>query len=202
MPPMPKNFLPHIITFFGCVLIFAGCQSQPQESADQTTSLSTFSTPKVLSTGGEEIMADAIRNGTSATCQIKETQEDSPMTAWIEGNKMRLDGVETDKGKTNGTVLNDGTYVYLWENDKTTGMKSELPRPEEMAWVLDQVRKNGMNVPDATTPERVHILAREGYNFNCQKVEVIDNQLFTPPQEITFNDMSAVMNSAVQWMRE
>ncbi len=143
-------------------------------------------------------MAQALQTGGSAHCTITKEDETATIEYYAKGEKVRVSGITDETGNDNqySAMLSDGEYVYTWNETKKEGVKFPKPDPEEIAQAQDQI-PNIPNFSDETAREEY---VQDGYDVDCQ-VTGVDDELFTPPADVTFTDMTKMMEGAQQMMQ-
>lgn len=174
------------INVVGIVLLtglLAGCkQSASTPAPDTATSDSEY----------QEI-AQALKTGESIACTMTDAQGMS--TRYLaKGAKSRVEGFQTDESTKNGTMINDGEYMYVWNDGETQGTKFSLATAQE---AQSQAQEYINEMPNLSTQEARDEYESEGYTVDCQQEAVADSE-FAPPSGVTFTDLSAMMQGAME----
>jgi len=145
-----------------------------QENAGMMQTSNTSSQPMSM----KELMA----SGKTQKCDFtsQSASSTSQGTVYIGGGKMRGDFSSTAQGKTMAThMINDGTTVYTWVDGMSMAVKMSAA-----------AKMTNRPTPSNRTSQSVDQNAK--YNYNCSDWTQ-DNSQFTPPANINFTDMSAMM---------
>src|ERR1700683_114218 len=95
----------------------AAPQSQSQQSAVHQNQIQQMSTQK-------KSLFDFFSMTGSQKCTFSDSTNKSSGTVYVSGGKMRGDFQSSNNGKTNSShMLNDGTFVYIWSDGQTNGIK-------------------------------------------------------------------------------
>ncbi|HYV33671.1 MAG TPA: hypothetical protein VE973_02390, partial [Candidatus Limnocylindria bacterium] len=98
--------------------------------------------------------------------------------------KMRGDFSSTVNGKAMAThMINDGQTVYTWTDGQAMGMKMSTSAMASPTPAKEMEQQQQSVNPDAK------------YNYNCSPKSA-DDSMFQVPSNITFSDMSAMMQNA------
>jgi len=132
-------------------------------------------------------MAQIIESGDSAKCVITDLESQTSTDYYIMGNKMKVTSLGLQESSF-GTMINDGTYTYVWQDGETTGFKSKLPTEEEIADMEKDLNDLQERAEEYQTPSDLEEYDNnENYRVDCQKVKLTDAD-FTPPSDIQFID--------------
>lgn len=132
--------------------------------------------------------AKAIESGTPTLCTL--TKDNDKMELHIQGKKTAMTTTTTTDEKTIvGHMINDGAYIYTWDDATLQGSKMALdtldvkdsPAPAPSAPVFDNADDYGY-------------YQNMGYTINCQK-ESNNDSFFTPPTNIKFIDPTELMRA-------
>ena len=188
------------------VLVGGGAWYMTQSSDDaymsshssKETRATDDSTPESLSekiTGSGSLHA-LMALGKSVKCTFSHTMEGetSSGTFYYDDERFRVDAhMETPEGTAHTNVLNDGTRTYTW---------GETPQGS-MALVFDNKETDTTSFDEAPMKHesREHIDFEQQVSYDCDPWRV-DPSVFVPPSDITFNDMEAMMRTALEGMPE
>jgi len=179
---MKNNFKLALILGISAIFLSGCTTGAPNQTATQTTIPSTDSAQNNFS------LKDALIQGKSLKCTF--TTDQGTMTSWIKGKKVRVEGAMFETGSGgNGGMINDGTSVYIWNDQDNQGTKFEiatLPSPQ----ADNDQAQNSQQFKDV---EKWADDAQSKYKMDC-KEEVVNDSQFIPPANITFQDMSQIIN--------
>ncbi len=169
------------------ILILTGCQKATQNSQTQPT------TQTIQEAGS--IMERAVAGSGAARCTVTNTTNGSVITYTVSGKKMKAEGISYDKSMTSGAMMSDGSFTYIWDTVSKKGMKMTIPTEEDVEKLKDQ----GQNVPDFSKEEVKKEYEDKGYTMDCKETRVSDSD-FIPPTDVTFTDLSAMMEQSKKMM--
>jgi hypothetical protein len=160
---------------------------QNEQAATQTdTSTTTMTTmdntdAEATNTGNSESLAALLQSGENQTCTYEYSNNGNTISGavYLSGDKMRnnYEMTGTDQNMT-GSMIRDGDTMYVWGSSTPQGIK--------MQFDMDKLQEQMQNMAP------VDVNAQTQYN--CESWNV-DENMFVPPSDVTFNDMSAMMNS-------
>jgi len=160
--------------FSACTLPFASKNNLPSES----------DTPVVQA----QKMSELIASGASAKCQITDINNPDIVTEIIfSGQKMKMTGSEIAQGGP-GSFINDGEYVYVWQEGQTTGYKTKNMEPEEVAEMEEEMSDYESGDVDQA-PDFSQYENNPTYKIDCQEINISTDE-FTPPSNVQFIDPS------------
>lgn len=148
----------------------------------KTQTPSDNSTTATENDNNSKSLMDLISSGQSQRCTFETSGEDGTTkgTAYVSGTNARTDIVTTVDGKESEiSMIRKGDDNYIWGSDLEQGIKMTLS--------LDELSKNSQ-----ATQYTGSVDPNQKVNFNCMPWTV-DDSLFTPPANIKFTDMSAIM---------
>ena len=123
------------------------------------------------------------------------TNETGDMKIMAKNEKVRLEGMPyafaNDSAQTsNGVWISDGTWTYMWSG--TQGTKINI---KEMEKTMTPEQKT--EVPDYNWTDAVKNWETAGFKYDCRETKLADD-LFTPPADVNFNDLTATFTAAQQ----
>jgi hypothetical protein len=109
-------------------------------------------------------------------------------TTYTSAGKVRTESVVNASGKIDTSYsIVDGDTMYVWGDSMPEGMKMSLSKIQAMS----------EQVPQGQTTPADDIDTKYDYTCNAWSA---DSSLFTPPANVTFNDMSAMMEQMEDMM--
>lgn len=161
------------------------------------TKQSTESTPvpalQEQSTGQAKMefaeVAAAIKLGKAARCILNNTTQNQSMEYVIKGKKMRMHASAATASMPESSIISDGEFMYIWSEKEKKGMKMKPPTQDEMKEMADDAQK----LPDFSQESEKKRYENLGYTIDCS-IETVDDSEFVPPSDVTFTDLSAMMN--------
>lgn len=184
------------LSFIGVSTLFlSACNpfAPTQENSDQPqTEIGTIEETQKL--------ANAINNGESVVCTMTDT-EGNVAEYYVKGEKMKMMGQNISDGEKSGHMINDGEWMYIWEEGKTEGVKNKIPSKEEMEKVQKDSEEYLKNIPDFSDDESVQEYEDKGYTVKCNTQDISDGE-FVPPTDVNFVDLEAQMQEAFSGMEK
>lgn len=195
---MKKLLLPATIITFSLVL--AACKPKPATDTLAVPPIQEQTQQEVV--GEANQIANAMQSGQSLKCTITHKTDGSVMTYVVKGKQFRMDGAPvpvTSAGDANevGHAISDGTLLYSWSTPSNKGFKMTIPTEEELKAQADQYKNMA---PDFSKPEVVEEYEND-YTIQCDSA-VLTNADFTPPTDVEFQDLSAMMDDAKNQMEK
>lgn len=158
--------------FSACTLPFASKNKLPSDS----------DSPEIQA----QKMSELFASGASAKCQITDTTNPDFVSEIIfSGQKMKMTGTQVAQGGA-GSFINDGQYIYVWQEGQSTGFKSKNIEPED----VEQMKENLPDYESGDVQEAPDFRQYENnptYKINCQQINISDDE-FVPPSNIQFID--------------
>lgn len=172
-----KNYLILIVL----VLFLTACEQNTQQNTAEAE------TPEVIKTEAKiesndlsfkTSLNDLLLKTTPMKCTYKDLIENKEyeQTIYISGKKFRTDGKMEEM---EFHAISDGEWVYSWNTLTPKGFKMKLVEPEQQ----ENVETN--------------IDLEKEYQFDCSPWVVTEDK-FTLPSEIEFEDLTILMNEAMQ----
>lgn len=138
-------------------------------------------------------IGEILAKGGSASCQITSVEDKLSYNLAISGKKMRMTGMKVMEGKS-GSMINDGEYIYIWEDGKTTGVKMKLPSEAEAQKAKEEASKLSGDYEAAKIANQYDDSSK--FSLDCKEGKIEDSQ-FVAPSAIKFLDTSAMMPKVI-----
>lgn len=137
---------------------------------------------------GQKAIAAQLENGDPLECQFTLEENEGPQswTMFFDGERFRGNYSAMINGEeVVGGMINDGEYSYVWGTyeGQTYGQKIAVEVTEDA----------GDGEIDTMTTEEWASALEEDVSATCKSWRV-DNGQFTPPSDVNFTDLSALMN--------
>lgn len=181
-----------IVVTAAIVLIGGGVAAYMMTRPDDTQSSSTSGDEATTQTTTEESVATAsikefLLAGENKQCTFQDA--DIRGTLYFAGDqRMRQDYESTNAAEPgSGSMIVLQEKQYIWSNDTKEGMIFAF-NPEEEAAASEEA---------AETPEEDSVDLNKEFEFTCRSWRV-DESLFTPPSDVKFTDMAAMMQQFQQ----
>lgn len=183
---MQKTFLIAAGLLTGSLLL-TGCQ--PKKST-MTIEPGVQSEQQVASEA--QRIARAIDSGEALKCTMTDKVTGESFQYSVKGEKFRAEGMtmEEDGVTKTGAVISDGSFYYYWTQPDNQGFKMTIPEPGDTP-----AEAPAQDVPDFSDPEdqaeyeKTHTITCETGGFG--------DEAFTPPAEVTFQDLSMMMQQSL-----
>lgn len=162
-------------------ILLAGCTLAP--STPQTV---TGNQAQQAAQQGMKL-AQIIQNGGSAVCTITNLSDNSTLQMTLSGKMIKVVGTTT--GQSKGSMINDGNYVYTWQEGQATGYKTKVPSDSEMKETADKTQEP---TEEQNSPESEASIYDDTtkYKTDCQEKKVSASE-FVPPSDVKFTDTSS-----------
>jgi len=170
--------------FAGCNLLGGG-QSASQPKPTPTP------TPTPAPEGTAEQLSNIITSGQSYRCSYSSEQGD--VTMFVKGENIRVEGAGiTPQGQENqGAMIKKDNTVYIWSEAQNQGVSYDVSSHEDMQQESEQ------NLDQWADIQKWAQNTSQQYNVDCEQTPV-SNDLFNPPDDIEFQDLSSFMENARQ----
>lgn len=191
---MPK--LTTSLFLVASALFLTGCNLlQPKDTTLETTA-DASPQPVESNTTSQELMA-AFQRGASLSCSMTNSTDGAKVTFVTKDKKHKTTSTAVETPDALSYTINDGEYMYIWTSNQTTGFKTRIPTAEEIAANQTQLETFKNQIPDFTDTTVQQEYANKGYSFDCQPTTISDSE-FVPPTTVQFQDMSVMMEKAMQ----
>lgn len=182
-----------------CAVFLAGC------SKSTSTATPAEPTTDMMADGSMsdkmKSWAEAVKGGAALKCTFTDAKNTQSTNYEVKGKKMHMVSVSTGEKKTSTEMVNDGEYMYTWEQGKDQGMKIKVPTEAELQEMKEKSGGALKNTPDFTKQEDIEKLQNDGSKIDCTP-GVVSDSTFVPPTNVTFQDFSAVMDNALKKAQE
>lgn len=128
--------------------------------------------------------ARAIENGQPTLCTLAKGSE--TMEYRLKGKLLRA---KINTGSVVSHMISDTQNFYMWADGQNQGTKIAVPTEDEVKDVGEQTQQSAPSLDDEAD---YNALQSQGYTINCQPGNISDAD-FIPPAEVTFTDLSAIM---------
>ncbi len=171
------------------LLFLTACQPKtPTAQIDQTESETINEAQQ---------MGKLVAEGKPVACVVTDKKTNASYTYKMIGKKVRMSGITTTGQTGKSSMLLDEQNMYMWDEEKKTGTKWAIPTEDDAKKTAEQ---QGRNIPDLSTEESREEYINQGYAVDCEETVVTDSD-FIPPADVTFSDLSSMMDSANQMMQ-
>lgn len=182
-------------------LFLAGCNQQAATTSAPDASPQATTAPVVDNSEGGQQLMQAYQTGAPLNCVIANATDGSSIQYVTKNKKMRSTTALPHNPSLQSFMINDGAYIYMWTSDQKTGFKSKVPTEAEMQAAADKIGTMKDELPDFSQAKVQEEYQSKGYSINCTPGAIDDSQ-FVPPTTIQFQDMSAMMQKAMEGMAE
>lgn len=135
-----------------------------------------------------EKLAQIIERGGQADCKVTNLADNSSTQIIVSGKKMKIVGSDFGEGKK-GTMVNDGSFNYIWSEGEKTGFKTKI-----VTDTITPTPTSGVKQPEDVSQTASGFEDETKYKMDCATRTIPDSE-FTPPAEVKFTDFSEVMKA-------
>lgn len=153
----------------------------PKKSQAPTSTIDNSQQPQADDNSKKNTLSGLLAMGKNTECTFSYEVNgvNSQGTIYISGNKMRGDFSTTIKGSAQeSSMINDGEYTYFWGSAMPQGVKMKVSADQAKA--TDETKK--YYDPDRTV------------DYDC-KTWTVKEVYFIPPTNVTFSDLSKMMEA-------
>ncbi len=158
-------------------LFLSGCTLFPQTPITGTEQQKAEKLSQIISRGGQ------------AKCLVTNLADNSSTQIIVSGKKMKFVGSDIGEGQK-GTMINDGTYSYIWNEGEKTGFKTKL----EIEKPLQPSETPSAVAPIDAAQQTAGYDDETKYKMDCTRGGVSDTD-FAPPADVQFTDFSEMMKA-------
>lgn len=184
-----------LIALIALPFILTACTFNPFSNGDNPTETSTTSTSENIQEGndGSNLFSGSLQDLLATNQKLKctysysdtETNLTSEGTIYLSDEKMRGDISSNMEGTTyQSHMIKTGDEVYVWQDGETQGMKMNFTELENQGYMEASEQDTATTTVDLTT----------SYDYDCSNW-IPDNKMFEAPAEVTFSDLSDLINS-------
>lgn len=170
--------------------VLQGSSTQKQEQQQQQNSAGKFSGS----------VKDLLGLNQAQSCEWQgENGEMTQVYVDKDGKRTRLEvkmPASEEQPATEMMTIVDTKVVHTWDNITKKGMKMKAEEMSEEEMRVDDLGGEDVSEMDQEQAEYEQEMTQE-YQFTCQPWQV-DESFFTPPTDVTFTDMSAMMEQMQQ----
>lgn len=173
--------LPLIFLLTGCSVPFIGQNQQNGGGGQQQQQKKNEQ--KNLS------LKDVFGRGDAYMCTYK--AQDSEVTVYAKGEKLRVEGMSLDATtQGSGGMINDGEWIYIWNDENKEGMKYNLEVLKELNQDVESEEVENYQNPEEWAKE-----VENEYDVKCEPTAISDNR-FSPPENVDFKDLTEMLQKA------
>lgn len=192
MPKLPVILAVIIILILagiGGYMIFGNKSIQKQVASDTT---STVSSPSPTSGNVISSIKEALAGSQSLQCDF--TDEDGrKTTSYMKSGAIRTEFIALDP-KQSGSMIMKDKKIYFWNGKTGTIMTFDITTIAEN--ITPQTPKTSPVTNTNQKPEDL-VASLEKYKESC-KPATVDDALFSPPADVKFTDLSAMIKTGSQ----
>lgn len=135
-------------------------------------------------------LVDALLGNDTMMCAYSD--ENGEMVVWAKSGKIRSEGSSFGvQGNQKGGMINDGEYLYIWQDGDKTGIKYKLS-------VFENEESTDTAPPSEIDPEAWAESIQGKYEYSCNAVNEGES-IFTPPTDVEFQDMTDLLEKAEEF---
>lgn len=181
-----------LLVVVALVLIGAGAFFMSQRGGDASVASRTQSGNEQMAESGGGMMGkslmDLLKSGVAQKCTFSSETEGTSVegVTYMSGGNVRSD-YSTSDGTTDvsGHVIVSDSMSYMWMDGEENGVKMKID-PEEYEEGVAKMEKEQQSMQSFDMNAQM--------DYNCSPW-VVDGGMFTPPANVQFADMSAMMES-------
>lgn len=144
-----------------------------------------------------EDLAQAVMTGDEMQCAINNLDKGESIKFLTKDKKMKV-ATNVNGDEQNSYMISDTQFLYIWTEGQTTGVKTRVPTEAEIKDLQDTAGESQQqSITDFSQEDVQEQYRNQGYTIDCRPGEVNDAE-FIPPSNITFQDMSALMDGAMK----
>lgn len=181
-----KNLVPVIVV----VLILLGVggflfMNSKKGNIPNGINTNTTTQSNTTSSGGNILdnIRDAFSKSASFSCQYPDPTGKTKITTYVKNGAIRVKNLSSSAEQTGNAIMKDNK-MWIWSEGKKEGMILTLKNTADKSGTQKDQREEA-------------ILEMEKYKQYC-KVEIVSDSLFTPPSEVNFKDLDALMQGVGQ----
>lgn len=164
----------------GAIVAISIFKRAPLTEQTQTKSVVQNVTPEPTAAGTMGSIKSLLAAGKNVSCEISYPDQSLNGTTFVSSNKMRSDfNIKAGEKNMETHMISDGTYAYVWTDAVKQGTKIKLD-------ALNQTATAGAKTQAPDLDRQV--------NMKCAPWAA-DNSKFTPPTDIQFTDLSAMLKA-------
>lgn len=145
-------------------------------------------------------MKDLLTMGGAQTCEWTNDEGDSGIF-YTDGRQVRSDS-RSDANETQDDIhmINDGELMHVWDGKTMKGQKMNVQEMEEIAKKFESMVPEGATEPDGENVSAQDMFDAQ-HDLQCNTWNV-DQDKFSVPTDVTFEDMSAMFKQAEGALQE
>lgn len=183
------------------VIALSACQKAPEQGTQNTDMNESLNQQQIEEMPQEEIgmikgsLKDLMQLAVPQKCEWTDGENMSGIV-YIDGNRMRTEmvgAVGADGQPGSLSMINDGVWILTWDNTTKKGTKMKNDMLNEDLINEDMMGEDDMN-NDMDESNAQEAMDNGIYDYSCNSWKV-DEQMFVPPADIIFDDMSAILEN-------
>ena len=134
-------------------------------------------------------IVDALLGNDTMKCTYSDSYGE--VVVWAKAGKVRSEGSSFGmQGNEKGGMINDGEYLYIWQESDKTGLKYKLS--------VFETEDQDSEAPSGVDPQAWAETIQNQYEYSCQAVNEGEG-VFTPPTDVEFQDMTELLQKAEEF---
>lgn len=177
-----------IVVIVLAVLLFFNKSKNTAQNSAGTQNAVTQENQDAQKPGIKDSLLGLLQSTSGVKCSI--TDVNGSYTVIAKGDKAKVEGINSINPQTQkeekGTMINDGTWAYIWTGKQ--GMKFNLKETQQ-----------GANPEEKATDWKgwAQQMQTSGAKYDCNPTVATDAD-FTPPADVTFQDLGELMKNLQQ----
>lgn len=132
-------------------------------------------------------VGEAVSAGKPVACVMENSEAGELMRSWVHNGKVRFETTSSSAPERDGIFVSDGQFGYSWSNESQRGIKFSIN--------VDRDSENDSSpvaeAPDFSQESEWETYQDSGYAVNCDVLSEVDEDMFTPPSDVEFMDMTS-----------
>ena len=195
---MKKFIFPTLIVIFSS-LVFSACKKPFDQAVTTENKEEVALGKKEENKGGfSGTIKDLMSAGKAQKC-VWTIPEQGSSTVYVDGEKTRIEinmpAIE-DRPVQQMITISDPTWAYTWNPATKKGMKMNVEEMNEEAKEAEE-----QMLADGDDDDDYQAMVNQDYEFKCESWKA-NASMFTPPTDVEFTDMNAVMDQVKQNTQE
>jgi hypothetical protein len=122
--------------------------------------------------------------------------ENGEVTAWVKGDKVKVEGIAFGaEEEDRGAMINDGQWVYIWNEGTMEGMKYDLAVMQQMGEAEIEEGEETADGSEYQDPQEWAAEVEQDYEVDCQATVISDSE-FQAPENVEFKDLTQMYQKA------
>lgn len=176
----------NLLLVVGVSLLLTGCKFPWQKASPETSGGQKPTGESVTEKIGSSLK-DAFGLGKSMKCTYA-APGGAVTTIFVKDKKVRIEGAQFSTNQDlGGGMINDGEWIYIWDNTKKEGMKYQVSALKTIT--ESQESEEGFSLKDWANFGKWVADNEQKLAMKCSGAVLADSQ-FVPPADVKFQDLT------------